>query len=152
MKNIEKVMIATDLSDPSMLALDAGKTMAQRFGAKVLLTYVAEDRIPPLGLIEYGGVDIAELERQHREKAQARLEVLAAELRSHDLEVTATVGQGIAHRELIEIARGNEIDLIVVGTHGRGFVSHAILGSTAERIARNAPCPLLVVRDPRAED
>ena len=149
MKDIGTLLIATDLSDPSMLAIDAGNAMAQKFGAKVILAYVAEDRLPPLGLIEYGGLDIVEIEKQHRQKATERLETYAKELRAHGLEVEIEVAQGIPHHELIEIAKKREVDMIVVGTHGRGFVSHAILGSTAERIARAAPCPLLVVRDPR---
>ena len=44
-----------------------------------------------------------------------------------------------------------EIDLIVMGTHGRGFVAHAVLGSVAEKVVRTAPCPVLTVRNPQHE-
>ena len=53
--------------------------------------------------------------------------------------------QGTVHEEVIRLARERKVDLIVVGMHGHGFLSHALAGSTAERVLHRAPCPVLVV-------
>jgi len=52
---------------------------------------------------------------------------------------------------IVDYARGHEIDLIVMGTHGRGAVAHLLMGSVAERVVRTAPCPVLTVRHPEHE-
>lgn len=57
---------------------------------------------------------------------------------------------GIPHVEIAHLADECGADVIVMATHGRGFISHALLGSTTERVLRQAPCPVLVVRDPGA--
>jgi nucleotide-binding universal stress UspA family protein len=49
--------------------------------------------------------------------------------------------------EIVRLAEERQADLVVMATHGRGFISHAILGSTAERVLRRAPCPVLIVRE-----
>ena len=66
-------------------------------------------------------------------------------------DVEVTVADGIAHLEIVRIAEERQVDMIVMATHGRGFISHALMGSTTERVLRRAPCPVLVVRDAPAE-
>jgi nucleotide-binding universal stress UspA family protein len=66
--------------------------------------------------------------------------------------VEPLVAMGTPHVEIVRLAEEQGADLIVIATHGRGFISHAILGSTAERVLRRSPCPVLVVRDPAAGD
>jgi nucleotide-binding universal stress UspA family protein len=58
---------------------------------------------------------------------------------------------GTVHVEIVRYAKERDIDLIVMGTHGRGLVAHAVLGSVAERVVRYAPCPVLTVRNPQHE-
>ncbi|MGC4084340.1 MAG: universal stress protein [Vicinamibacterales bacterium] len=60
------------------------------------------------------------------------------------------VRTGAPADEIVNFARGNEIDLIVMGTHGRGLVGHLLMGSVAEKVVRTAPCPVLTVRNPHA--
>ena len=61
--------------------------------------------------------------------------------------VDRTVVVGTPHVEIVRLAEERNVDLVVMATHGRGFISHAILGSTTERVLRRAPCPILIVRD-----
>ena len=65
-------------------------------------------------------------------------------------EVVTEVPRGSPHIEIVRLAEERGADLIVMATHGRGFISHAILGSTTERVVRRAPCPVLVIRRPES--
>lgn len=148
MKKIDTVLLATDMSELSRPAIDAGADLARKYDAKVVIGYVIEDRIPPLGMIEYSGINLASIEEKHRETAMKHMKELAAELEQSGLETEVELAVGIPHREIVDLAKKHGADVIVLGTHGRGFVSHAILGSTAERVLRHAPCPCFIVRDP----
>lgn len=148
MGKIQRILISTDLSDPSQRAIDAGAEMAQRFEAEVILCYVVEDHIPTMGMIEFSGVQMAEIEKAHREAATEHLKTLAEPLEKRGLSVRRVVPLGVPHREIVELARKLKVDMIVMGTHGRGFVSRLVLGSTTDRVLRHAPCPVYVVRDP----
>jgi nucleotide-binding universal stress UspA family protein len=149
--DIRTILLTTDFSDTSKKAFEPALTLAQRFGAKIVLAYVEEDRLPPL-VIEYMAVGVEEILGQQREIASDRLNELAATLPADVGEVETVVALGTPHVEIVRLAEEHEADLIVMATHGRGYISHAILGSTAERVLRRAPCPVLVVRDPDSVD
>ena len=94
-------------------------------------------------------VGVDDILNQQRDLAGERLAALLGELTERDagVDVEPVVAMGTPHVEIVRIAEERDVDLIVMATHGRGFISHAILGSTAERVLRRAPCPLLVIRD-----
>ena len=146
MKQVNKILVATDLSDLSMQAVDAGATMAERFGAELHLIYVLEDPFPPYG-IEYMPNQLDEIRETHNERAAERLGEAADDLKKRGIKVSYKVVNGIPHSEIVELAENEKFDMICLATHGRGFVSRAILGSTTERVLRQAPCPVLAVRD-----
>ena len=148
---IKTVLIATDLSDPSLPAIDAGMQLAKAFDAKVVLGYVVEDHMPPVGLIEVSGYSYEAITEQHRERAEARLREYAKAAAGEGLEVDVDVARGVAHAELVEMSKRHLADVLVMSTHGRGFISHALLGSTTERVLRRAECPVYVIRDPRED-
>jgi nucleotide-binding universal stress UspA family protein len=149
--DIRTMLLTTDFSDTSKKAFDPALTLARRFGAKIVLAYVEEDRLPPL-VIEYMAVGVEEILGQQREIAADRLKELAATLPDEVGEVEPVVALGTPHVEIVRLAEEHEVDLIVMATHGRGYISHAILGSTAERVLRRSPCPVLIVRDPAPAD
>jgi nucleotide-binding universal stress UspA family protein len=149
MNDIRTLLLTTDFSDTSMRAFEAASTLAGRFGAKILLAYVDEDRLPPL-VIEYMAVGVEDILDQQRESAVERLDELARSRFDPSIDVETLVALGTPHVEIVRLAAEREADLIVMATHGRGFISHAILGSTAERVLRRSPCPVLIVR--RSDD
>jgi nucleotide-binding universal stress UspA family protein len=153
MKDIRTILLTTDFSETSKRAFPAALTMARQFGAKLLLAHVEVDRLPPL-VIEYMAVGVDDILDRQRDLAGERLQELLEELTGGDAEVDAevVVVLGTPHVEIVRLAEERDVDLIVMATHGRGFISHAILGSTAERVLRRAPCPLLIIRDPNPED
>ena len=151
MDDIRTVLLTTDFSDTSTKAFAPALTLARRFGAKILLVYIEEDRLPPL-VIEYMAVGVEEILSQQRDLAGERLKDLVGERFGDDVEVEPVVTMGTPHTEIVRLADERGADLIVMATHGRGFISHAILGSTAERVLRRSPCPVLIVREPAGSD
>jgi nucleotide-binding universal stress UspA family protein len=75
------------------------------------------------------------------------LDCIPEEMRD-DMDVEAIVIQGIPFVEIISTSREKEIDMIVMGSHGRTGISHMMLGSVSEKVVRKAPCPVLIVRQP----
>ena len=139
MKNI---LITTDFSETSQTAFALARQVAEKFGGVLNLLHVQELHLPPL-VYESAGTGVGQIEQEHRELAENRIKELAQSLGG----VRAEVVLGTPHIEIVRYAKANDIDLIVMATHGRGFFSHAILGSTTERVVRRAPCPVLTVRD-----
>ncbi len=146
MKTPKKILLTTDFSDCSREAFDAATTLAEKFDAEILLLYVDDDRLPPLvGEFPTQGDQLAEIVLSHRRRASAELVKLASAL-SGKVKVQEQMLTGTPHREIVRHAEEEGVDLIVMATHGRGFLAHALLGSTTERVLRHAPCPVLSVR------
>ena len=144
---IETVVLTTDLSDTSALAFDPAVTLAERFGASIVVVYVVEDQLPAY-MDEFTAVPVdAILEAQTR-RARKDLDAFLDERLPSIPADNRVVAHGVAHLEILRVAEERGADLIVIATHGRGFVAHALFGSTTERVLRKAPCPVLTVRDP----
>jgi universal stress protein A len=86
-----------------------------------------------------------------RESANRHLERIAATATAAGVDVLTRVRVGFAAEEILETAREENADLIVLGTHGRRGLAHLVLGSTAEKVVRLATCPVFVVKEPRQE-
>jgi nucleotide-binding universal stress UspA family protein len=145
--NVRTILVTTDFSDTSKKAFAPARTLAEKFGAKIVLAHVEPDRLPPI-VVEYAAVGVNDILRDQRKRARERLQELAGGQFGTDLEVDVVVTDGTPHVEVVRLAEQRQADLIVMATHGHGFISHAILGSTTERVLRRAPCPVFVVRDP----
>lgn len=150
MYDIKTILLTTDFSDTAARAVEPALVLARRFGARLVLTFVEEDRLPPL-VVEYMAVGVEDVLSQQVDRARTRLEEFAADRLPDVEDLELVIGVGTPHVEIVRLAEQKHADLVVIATHGRGFISHAILGSTAERVLRRAPCPVLVIREP-AED
>jgi nucleotide-binding universal stress UspA family protein len=80
-----------------------------------------------------------------------RLAKILSPAEQKELKPVFELRSGFAAAEIVRYAKEQNIDLIVMGTHGRGFVAHAVMGSVAEKVVRTAPCPVLTVRNPQHE-
>ena len=147
MYDIRSILLTTDFSDTSLKAIPPARALASRFGARIVVAFIEEDRLPPL-VVEYMAVGIEDVVNQQVGRSKVRLEEFVREHLANLGGVESVVGVGTPHVEIVRLAEERGIDLIVMATHGRGFISHAILGSTAERVLRRAPCPVLIVREP----
>jgi len=148
MAEIKKILYATDFSDLSALALDYAVYLARQCGAEMACLYVVDDSYQ-----YWPGMDVAALPAgpppdELLAAAETRMaEFLAAKV-SADVEVKGQVLLGRPFVEIIRYARSQNADLIVAGTHGRGALSHVLMGSVAEKLVRKSPCPVLTVRHP----
>jgi nucleotide-binding universal stress UspA family protein len=144
--NLKRILVPTDLSEASGRALESAKALADRFGASLhVLTVIPEPFVLPNPGPWYVPSSPGYLEGLRRD-ADAHLQALvtSAEREKFRVELPAVFGEAAA--AIVDYATRASIDMIVMGTHGRGGLAHAMLGSVAEKVVRTAPCPVLTVR------
>jgi universal stress protein A len=161
--NLGKILVPIDYSDYSHQALQWGAGLAEKFGAQLLLLHViprasqdlpgvgetASPQLaldsptvyyppspPPEGMMTIDPIEIAQNEL--RDLAVTRLNA--------SVSVIPRVGVGRPADEIVRVAREDQVDLIVMGTHGRTGLRHLLAGSVAEAVMRTAPCPVFTVK------
>ena len=141
------ILVPTDFSDPSDAALEYARALAARFGASLHLLHVVEPAsVPgPLDADVFSGESGLTQEKLF-EDAKARLAHRAASAGSSGLRVSTEIIVGRSARSIVDYAKARGMHLIVMGTHGRSGMAHLLMGSVAEKVVRNAPCPVLTVR------
>ena len=146
---IKSILVPTDFSTPSKKALDYAVPFAERFGAKLTLLHVVE----PVATPDFVNSFPLMMENDKVMAAcKAQLQSLVKQKAIDPKLVEKTlVRQGRAFHEIADAARTLKVDLIIISTHGYTGLKHALLGSTAERVVRHAPCPVLVVRERERE-
>lgn len=151
MIKITSVLVATDFSDASDSALLYGREFARTFGATLHVLHVVENPMVWAGP-ESAGVDFGRLQAELEAGAQSKLErLVTAEDRQQLKAVTAIRTGSSTAFEIAGYAKGEGIDIILMGTHGRSMMGHLLMGSVAEKVVRIAPCPVLTVRHPEHE-
>jgi nucleotide-binding universal stress UspA family protein len=142
---LKRILVATDFSEPANVAVAYGRDLARQYDATLHVIHVIENATAYYG--SEGGFALADVERHIERSAREELDALIASNGDGRLDVVAVVtrASNIAHA-ITEYARDHGIDLVIVGTHGRGAVSRFLMGSVAERVVRSAPCPVLTVR------
>ncbi|MBI3415811.1 MAG: universal stress protein [Verrucomicrobia bacterium] len=138
-----RIILAVDFSDASRCALAYAVALAQASGGEITLIHVIEP--PPYP--EFGYARIPAKEAALKRNAREKLESLAEELVHAGVKAACVIRHGNPFHEIAEQAYDQSADLIVVAAHGRGAIARALLGSTAERVVRHAPSPVLVVRE-----
>jgi len=144
--SINRILIPVDFSAHSDKAVRYATTLAYKFGARVSLLHVVEDPFVT-GQAEAFVPNIPELLNQLIKAAQGQIAELKKHLAAHGFVVETDVVTGQPARSIVEQATAGAFDLIVMGTHGRTGLSHALLGSVAERVVQQAPCAVLTVRE-----
>jgi nucleotide-binding universal stress UspA family protein len=147
MIEIQKILIPTDFSENSQHALKYAVALAESFKAKLYVVHVFEHAVVAAPTETFHPEIWVEAEKSEREQ----LNQLTQELRVKRIDAEPVFGSGIAHIEIVKTAKELEVDLITLATHGRTGLSHFVFGSTAEKIIRLAPCPVLTVKHPEHE-
>ncbi len=142
MIQLRNVLLAVDFSDTCLKATEYAVALTRRFGATLHLLHVIEDPVVYLPMFESYPLPSRD---QFETYAQDRLENWITDPEVDGLKVELNFRHGAPHVEIIDFAGDNDIDLIVMGTHGRGVAGHLLLGSVAEKVVRKAPCPALTV-------
>jgi len=143
---LKKVLLATDFSDCAKTAQDYATEFADQFHAELHVLHVVVDT--SLMVAEYGAALTLPPDYLEQLKSQAKHaveKIVAASVKPGGAGISA-VRLGSPPLEIVKYAGEHGIDLIVIGTHGRGGFMHLLLGSCAERVVRKAQCPVLTVR------
>jgi len=144
-----KILVPVDFSEHSALALQTAAELSRSYEASLAIVYVYEPMAVavPEGYLLFSESQLNRMfEEFHRGLAQQKQAAEAAGA----LRVETQLLHGFAGGEILAFAEQGGFDLIVMGTHGRRGLSHAFLGSVAERVVRSAPCPVLTVRAGRS--
>ena len=141
----KKILCPTDFSEPACRAIKAAGELAELFSAELILLHV----VGPVPVLEtptgLAGFDVAayqqELSNSAKGSLQSRLETYVPDVVS----ARALVVHGEAAHEIVRVANEEDVDLIVVSTHGETGWRHRIFGSVFEKVIRIAECPVLTI-------
>ncbi len=152
MINIRRVLVATDFSEIADGALDYGRALAEHFGGTLHVLHVA-DVLQPIAVgVEGYFADVSDLQREVDEAARQQLDAcLARKGISAGITVPVVLTSPMVAQTIVDYASEQQIDVVVVGTHGRGGLSRLVMGSVAERVVRTAECPVLTVHGQERE-
>ena len=152
MITLKNVLVATDFGEASETALQYGRDLARTFGASLHVLHVADDVRARAAGVEGYAVDFSEIQSEVEASARKQLDAVVTDEDRRQLGAKAIVQTSTTPALAIVLyAKEANVDLLVIGTHGRGGMARLFMGSVAERVVRTAPCPVLTVRHPEHE-
>jgi universal stress protein A len=140
---VRNLLVPVDFSGNAEAAARYASDLAQKFGAKLQLLHVVE---PASFVNDLTNVPFTLSDKQLEATATTDLEALATRFIDPGVQTTWMVKRGKGYLEIVKAAKELKVDMIVISTHGYTGLKHTIMGSTAERVVRHAPCPVLVLR------
>ena len=148
---IQHILFPTDFSDPAQHAGRYAATLARGTGARVTILHSLMPPLPSRDILPGQWLEMArELAQQEEARVRDALKALAEGADFQDLPVRSRVVTGLVEREILDAVEELSVDLVVMGTHGRGLVGRAVLGSVTTKVVRLSPRPVLAVRWPGA--
>jgi len=145
MITLKKILFPTDFSENSKAAHDYALAFTEQFEAELHVMHVLSD----VTMIAEPGSALS-LPQNYlldmKQEAERALDRLFPDAAQKGRKVVRAFRTGSPYVEIVTYASENDIDLIILGTHGRGAIAHMLLGSIAEKVVRKAPCPVLTVR------
>lgn len=140
--NIRNLLLTTDFSDSSALALPYARLMAERFRAVLYVLHVICNPLSPL----YGPVANDYIAIVNNARAKAREMMTAYEAELAGVQHHTLIREGEVLPGILAVSREKKIDTIVIASHGEGRLRHLLLGSTARNVLLSAQCPVYIIR------
>jgi nucleotide-binding universal stress UspA family protein len=150
MIELKRILVATDFSEASHVAVRYGRALSEAFRASLDVLHVMEDPFIYAPTSE-GYLPPPQYFEEMEKTVQERLDQVIPAADRAKTQTRLLIKKGSPFVEIIRHAKSENIDLIVMGTHGRGPIAHMLMGSVAEKVVRKAPCPVLTVRHPEHE-
>jgi len=148
---LKNILVATDFGDASEAAPNYGRDLARTYGSTLHVLHAVDDvmvRFAGEGTMTF----LPHLQTEFENDARARIETLVTDEDRTQLHAKPVIITSVSPAEtIVNYAKEHQIDLVVMGTHGRTAMAHLLMGSVAERVVRTAPCPVLTVRHPEHE-
>jgi nucleotide-binding universal stress UspA family protein len=152
---MKRILVGTDFSPESHLALAHALRIARRLDATLLIAHAGTVIEPTAAALAPESAVLVEYQKivaEHEVESRSRLAELVREVQAQGLAAEEHLIDGFADTALRDAAEALDADLVVIGTHGRTGLKRILLGSVAERVVRRAPCPVLTVRPPDDAD
>lgn len=149
--HLEAILVPTDFSEHADYALEYAIFFAKRYKARLVLAHVMAPYLQGAD-VNIMAVPSAYYSRDLMGILNDRLRDLADKVRKEGLQTETILTMGIPFVEIVRLAKRKDIGLIIISTHGRTGLSHLVMGSTAEKVVRKAPCPVLSVRPVQKEE
>lgn len=142
--SIRKILVPSDFSSASDNAFKYALRFGQEFGADLILVHILEPALAPTFVGLPGAPAFCEDERSLTE---GNLRAWVDSAQAAGVSAKLALRSGLPAHEIVEAAKDHDVDLVIIATHGHTGWKHFCIGSTAERVVRAAPCPVLVVRE-----
>ncbi len=150
MFNVDNIIVPTDFSDFSDLALKRALDLAEACGAKIYLTHVVADAPDIFALDRFDKEGqkkiMKDLEKQCKDSFEEQMSKFA---QAQQIKIETKVLRGIPSREILRIQKKINADMVVIATHGQSAFEEFLFGNTASKIIRYSKCSVLVVRKPK---
>jgi nucleotide-binding universal stress UspA family protein len=149
---LKNILVATDFGEAADAALEYGRALARTFRSTLHVLHVAQNAYATtVGGEAYVAV-FPDIQRDIEDAARRQLDERVVDNDPYALPTRPVViTSNATAAAIVDYAKTHDIDLMILGTHGRGAVAHLLMGSVAERVVRTAPCPVLTVRHPEHE-
>ncbi len=148
MIKIENILFPTDFSEHSKHAFTYALSFAREYGARIVMVHVVEDVQYLANAYMFDVPMMPSFADMEQNRLKEMEEFIEHEVADPSVEIEKSIRHGRPFLEIIQAARDENADLIVIATHGRGGLEHVLFGSTAEKVVRKAPCPVLSIRMP----
>ncbi len=146
----KKILCPIDFSNMSQKLLDYSIVFAQANNAKLVLLHVV-DHPHIYDNYQFLAITPQEISETLEKKAQQELSTLVKQI-ENKIQVDMLVTKGKPFIEIIRVAKDVDADLVIIASHGRSAIAHVLIGSTTEKVARKAPCPVLIFREKKGLD
>jgi nucleotide-binding universal stress UspA family protein len=141
-----RIVVPADFSNCSEEAWALAQRVAESLGSEVVLVHVFV-ALHPYGDVPIGHADATgQAVESARKWVSEELNKMVARARGKGINARMVMRNGVPHQEIVELAKEESTDIVIMGTHGRSGLSRVLLGSVAERVIHFAPCPVLTVR------
>ena len=147
MIQFQKILFPTDFSTCAAVAQKYAFDLARQCKAKLYVIHVVPN-ISFLGDSEVFHMHVPDVSAEMHKSAHEQLEAIVPKSLSDEIEVEFCVLDGDPFREILSFAKDHKVDLMVIATHGRSGLQHLLLGGTSDKVIRQAPCPVMIVRHP----
>jgi nucleotide-binding universal stress UspA family protein len=137
---VRRILLATDLSTASEDATRRAIDLARDLGASLVVVSVIDPAVP-----RAAGGRVQRMDQRRQERESSAQDVVLRGRRA-GVCMRFMVWEGEPGQSIVDAAMSEQVDMVIVGSHGRGSVGRLFIGSVSEFVVRNAPCPVLVVR------
>ena len=147
MISIKKILVPTDFSEHSKLALPYAIDFARTFGAELHILHAFDENALDPFYFSTGG-SAAEYYQKLQNSFKAMVDDMFTDVDTEGINIIRVLSNGTPFVEIVRYGKKEDMDMIIISTHGRSGLSHMLLGSTTEKVIRKAHCPVLTVRKP----